>query len=178
MSWILVPIDFSSCASMVVEEAIAFARAFDAGISLLHAAEAPAGLPLAARIHPPGTSGSVTVAEWLRLDATRHLAGFQALVERAGVPVRTAVQTGKIAEVILAAAAADPPRLILMGTHGRAGVAHAVLGSVAETVLRGASVPVVTVRTQHRPSCGASSCATCDEGRSPGERALMAEADG
>ena len=95
MSWILVPIDFSSCASMVVEEAIAFARAFDAGISLLHAAEAPAGLPLAARIHPPGTSGSVTVAEWLRLDATRHLAGFQALVERAGVPVRTAVQTGR-----------------------------------------------------------------------------------
>lgn len=178
MSWILVPVDFSSCAPLVVREAIAFARAFDAGITLLHAAEAPSGLPLVARIHPPGWSAPVTVAEWLRMDATGHLAGLQAEVTRQGVPVRARVETGRVAEVILSVAAAEPPRLIVMGTHGRSGVAHAVLGSVAETVLRGATVPVVTVRTQHRPSCPARSCATCEEGRSEGERALMAEADG
>ena len=168
MSWILVPIDFSSCASMVVEEAIAFARRLTRE-ELLAFYSFPAEHWKHLRTTNPIESTFSTA---------RHLAGFQALVERAGVPVRTAVQTGKIAEVILAAAAADPPRLILMGTHGRAGVAHAVLGSVAETVLRGATVPVVTVRTRHRPSCGASSCAVCEEGRSPGERALMAEADG
>lgn len=178
MDWILVPLDFSSCAPLVVDEAIRFARAFDAGLLLLHAAEAPSGLPLAARVQPPGSSGPVSVADWLRADAERHLAGLSAQATAAGLSCRTRVETGKVAEIILSVAGAEAPRMILMGTHGRTGVAHAVLGSVAEAVLRGASVPVVTVRTHHRPGCAARSCATCEEGRSEGERALLAETEG
>lgn len=178
MDWILVPLDFSSCAPLLLAEAMRFARAFGTGLILLHAAESPQGLPLPARIHPPGADASMTVAEWLRAEAEAYLARIRVSVEEAGVPVQTRVALGRPAEAILAAADQASVRLIVMGTHGRTGLAHAVLGSVAEQVLRGAVVPVVTVRTQHKPTCAARSCQTCEEQRSPGEQALVAEVEG
>lgn len=178
MERILVPLDFSSCGPVTLAEALPFASAFGAGILLLHVAEAPRGLPLAARIHPPGAPGPVTVAEWLRADAERGLAKLRAQAEAAGVAADVAVETGRVAEAILAVAKRERVRMIVMGTHGREGIAHAMLGSVAEQVLRAADVPVVTIRTHHRPTCAARSCATCTEGRSAGEQALVAEVEG
>lgn len=178
MERILVPLDFSSCGPVTLAEALGFAKAFGTGILLLHVAEAPRGLPLAARIHPPGATGSVTVAEWLRADAQRGLAVLQAQAKAAGVDAQVLAETGRVADAILAVAKRERVRMIVMGTHGREGIAHAMLGSVAEQVLRGADVPVVTLRTQHQPTCAARSCATCSEGRSAGEQALVGEVEG
>lgn len=60
------------------------------------------------------------------------------------------VATGLPAEGILETAASWGADLIVLGTHGRRGLAHLLLGSVAEAVVRGAAVPVMTVR-----ECGA-----------------------
>jgi len=68
--------------------------------------------------------------------------------------------------------------MILMGTHGRSGVIRAWMGSVAEAVLRGATIPVMTLRTQHHPGCKAASCAVCSLGKTPVERAILGEVEG
>lgn len=56
------------------------------------------------------------------------------------------VERGAVAETVIAAAQDWGADLIVLGTHGRRGLAHLVLGSVAEAVVRGATVPVLTVR--------------------------------
>jgi nucleotide-binding universal stress UspA family protein len=176
MSWILVPVDFSTCATLVVREACRFADAFGAGLLLFHAAEAPRGLPLGARIQPPGLGHSVTVAEWLLRDAESQL---QRLAAEAGNrPVRWMVRSGHVVECIQEVAASEKVEMIVMGTHGRRGAMRVVLGSVAEEVVRTASVPVLTLRNQHRPDCKAASCAACLADRSPAEQMLVAETEG
>jgi nucleotide-binding universal stress UspA family protein len=62
------------------------------------------------------------------------------------VPVDVKVAVGKPAEEILRVAREEAVDLIVMGTHGRTGLHHLLLGSTAETVLRTAPCPVFTVR--------------------------------
>ncbi|MGE5849127.1 MAG: universal stress protein, partial [Candidatus Methylomirabilota bacterium] len=65
---------------------------------------------------------------------------------RAGVPVETRVVTGIPYDDILRIGAELRADLIIMGTHGRTGVSHLFMGSVAEKVVRRAPCPVLTVR--------------------------------
>lgn len=66
-----------------------------------------------------------------------------------------------------------------MGSHGRQGVARALLGSVAEQTLRTPHVPVMRVRRQPRPESDHERCDWCQLGiRSDAERALAGELDG
>jgi nucleotide-binding universal stress UspA family protein len=67
---------------------------------------------------------------------------------KVGVPVETKVATGIPSEDIARVARELPADLIIMGTHGRAGMSHLLLGSVAEKVVRGAPCPVLTVRKE------------------------------
>lgn len=62
----------------------------------------------------------------------------------------TQVATGLTAETILATAEAWEADLIVMGTQGRQGLTRLVLGSVADAVVRGADIPVMTVRERHQ----------------------------
>jgi universal stress protein A len=64
-----------------------------------------------------------------------------------GVSVRTVVRTGTAHEEIVAVATEERADVIVMGTHGRAGLARVLIGSVAERVIRFAPCPVLTVRT-------------------------------
>lgn len=175
---ILVPLDFSACSPGLMGQAIRFATAFDAELTLLHVAEPPKGLPLGIFVHPPGASAPVSVETWLRQDSESHLEGLRNAALAAGVPVKSKVVFGRIADSILAEAAAADVFMVVMGTHGRTGLTRTVLGSVAEEVIRHADVPVVTVRAQHRPECTARSCATCAGDRTEVEELLRAEADG
>jgi nucleotide-binding universal stress UspA family protein len=82
--------------------------------------------------------------------AARAQARIEELIAslRRACPGATAlVKLGAPAEQILAVAADVRADLIVLGTHGRHGLAHAVLGSVAEKVVRAAPVPVLTVRS-------------------------------
>ncbi|MBI2893593.1 MAG: universal stress protein [Deltaproteobacteria bacterium] len=92
--------------------------------------------------------------EFLRGLGLRHMEAAHRAVElqveraapRPELDVRTVVRTGVPAEAIPASATEERADLIVMGTHGRTGMQHALLGSIAERVVRRAPCPVLTVR--------------------------------
>jgi nucleotide-binding universal stress UspA family protein len=132
---ILIPTDFSAPAIQAVTAAFELAQIFGAKLSLLHVIEVPAyaievALPL----------------ENLERDARRELALLLPEAEAAHVDVTRLVDIGVPYQRILETAKAEPVDLIVMATHGRTGVRHLVLGSVAERVVRLAPCPVLTIR--------------------------------
>ena len=84
--------------------------------------------------------------ENLIADADRRLATLKASAAALGLTAETAVIRGRPAHAIVEHAKNGGFNLIVMGTHGRTGVSHVVMGSVAERVLRKAPCPVLTVR--------------------------------
>ena len=127
---ILVPTDFSDAAGEAVQAAIVMARAFDAGIEILHVTAAIMFLP------PP--------AEALVEESKR--------VQGAGVLCDTHSIEGTPHTEIVKRAQEIGADLIVMGSHGHGGLAHAVLGSVTERVLHRTPCPVLVVplRQLHR----------------------------
>ena len=174
---ILVPIDFSDCSQQVVDEAAAIARRRGGKLVLLHVPESPRGLSGSAMVSPDGSKAQ-TVASYLRQSAETRLAAFVQAVEAKGTAARALVRSGQIAATIVDVAEELAVGMIVMGTHGRTGVARVLLGSVAEAVTRHASCPVTTVRTQYKPECDARGCAWCATHVTSELESLRAEADG
>jgi nucleotide-binding universal stress UspA family protein len=138
---ILAPTDFSAPASQAVTAAFDLAQTFGAKLSLLHVIEVPTyaievALPL----------------EALEQDARRELACLLPKAEAAHVEVTRLVHVGVPYQRIVETATAESVDLIVMATHGRTGLRHLVLGSVAERVVRLASCPVLTIRPAGQPS--------------------------
>lgn len=177
MNTILVPLDFSDCAPRVLAEAIRFARAFGAKLILLHASEGPRGMPTSSVMCANG-GPSRTLLEVLRDDTLTLMAPMVATARAQQVEAVARAELGRVPEVILDVASREGVSMIVMGTHGRTGLARLALGSVAEEVLRHADVPVVTMRTQHHDGCAARSCAHCGLGRSDAEERVAAEETG
>ena len=143
ISRILVPTDFSATSDAALAHARRLAIQFGARIHLVHAFEDPyARAAFAAEVYAP-------LPESMRDEMIRKVR--QQLVERLtfGAPPvdgTSEVVTGTTAESIVDYARFIDADLIVMGTHGRRGMAHLLLGSVAERVVRTASCPVLTVR--------------------------------
>ena len=143
ISRILVPTDFSADADAAFKYALGLARKFDAHVHLLHVVEDP----LAAGVW----SSEVYTAEIAGLqvnlvrDAEQRLRG--SVPDDAGT-VSTEVRTGPAAKQIIETAGNTQADLIVMGTRGRTGVAHVIMGSVAERVVRLAPCPVLTLRAE------------------------------
>lgn len=143
---ILVPSDFSECSDEALSYGLELARRFDASLHLLHVVQDPVTQPWAAE----GFSVPLfDVAEQWRVEAEARLRAMVPDADRARVTVVSVLATPH-AE-ILAYAAAHAVDLIVMGTHGRGGVSHMLLGSIAERIVRRAPCPVLTVR---RPQHG------------------------
>lgn len=139
---ILVPLDFSAHADHAIEVAADLARRYGASVCLLHTHEpvlyaAPESYLLYSAQQLP-----VLLAELkTRLDASEKQA------RAAGATEVTSVLLQGIAFVEIVRHAREGGfDLIVMGTHGRTGIAHALLGSVAEKIVRKAPCPVLTVR--------------------------------
>ena len=140
---ILVPTDFSDPSAEALGTAIALAQQSDAGavVDLVHVAvEAAFALP------PPVDVASVPV-DMSRLweQATEILGVEEKRVLAAGLRCETAMLVGRPDAEIVARATATGAELIVMGTHGRSGLAHALLGSVAERVVQHSPCPVLIV---------------------------------
>lgn len=137
---ILVPIDFSETSEAALKYGIALARAFGAHLYLLHVPEHPG--EAAEAEYPIGLFETMQNAAHDRLghlltDAeTRELRPDSTM--RMGVPCDEIVRFAQERNI----------DLIVMGTHGRTGIARVVIGSVAEKVVRKAPCPVLTV---HHP---------------------------
>jgi nucleotide-binding universal stress UspA family protein len=143
---ILVPTDLSPCSTHALAEAQEFAAAFGASIDLLYVWSAPALVAPEAVITGIGINEQ-PLLEWIRQSATEQLAKFEADAVKAGISVRNSLcETGDPATTILEQAASGKYDLLVLGTHGRTGFAHALMGSVAEKVVRRAPCPVLTVR--------------------------------
>jgi nucleotide-binding universal stress UspA family protein len=134
---ILVPTDFSVSSSHVVEVAVDLARTFGAGLTLLHVYEIPSYMYMGAWIDVVTPIEQAAQAE---LDTA--LASVRKTLPAARAELRCGVPWTQVLDVARESGA----DLIVMGTHGRTGVSHALLGSVAERVVRSADVPVLTVR--------------------------------
>jgi nucleotide-binding universal stress UspA family protein len=139
---LLVPTDFGEAAGRALELAISLATPSEAKITLLHACWIPpmayAGLDTGGLYWP---TDAIANAAKKQLEAAITLAKT-----KLGYPrIEPLVVTGSPWEQILSAAKTHGVDLIVMGTHGRQGMVHALLGSVAEKVVRLSPVPVLTV---------------------------------
>jgi nucleotide-binding universal stress UspA family protein len=140
---ILAPTDFSEAATETVTAAFELAQTFGAKLSLLHVIEVPVyamevALPLAD----------------LEQDARRELARLLPEAETAHVAVTRLVELGVPAQKIVDTATAEQVDLIVMATHGRTGLGHLILGSVAERVVRLAPCAVLTIRPSGATATG------------------------
>lgn len=140
MKTILVPHDFSDMGKAAAEEAAKIGSSFGAKLTLLHMHGLEAVLNEQA-------TGDITFRE---LDGDRKLLDDVAedLKSRFGVEVETKVELGVPADGIVDAADRLGAELIVMGTHGRQGLSHLVLGSVAEKVVRRAKCSVLVAKAQ------------------------------
>jgi nucleotide-binding universal stress UspA family protein len=140
---ILVPLDGSVLAEAALAPAVELAMKTGAQmLVLLRAAEAHT-MPMA-----DPSEAQVTAVR----TAEEYLAGARERVVKAGFErVETSVWYGPPAEAIVEAAAFRKADLIVMSSHGRSGLGRLVLGSVAETVLRGTTVPILLIRPGNAP---------------------------
>lgn len=139
---ILVPLDGSALAESAVATAVEMARPGLASLMLVRAAEAhtfPGADPIDAQV--------AVVRE-----AEIYLAGVAERLKQQGLTkVETSVWYGPAAAGIVDAARARKADLIVMTTHGRGGLGRLILGSVAESVLRGTTTPILLLRAPEAP---------------------------
>jgi nucleotide-binding universal stress UspA family protein len=141
------PIDFSDASRAAMEVAADLARRFGAELVLLHA------YPIPGYTFPDGSVvASPKMMQDLADQAQKHLEEWRGDAEKLlGAPRVTAEKAvGEPAAEILEVAKQARADLIVMGTHGRTGLEHALMGSIAERVVRRAHCPVLTIRPQGR----------------------------
>ena len=158
---ILVPLDFSDCSRFLVAEASTLAARLGASLTLLHVVTPPEGLSADTPIRPEADGTTTTIGRYLVDAAWERLPAFVQVAQAAQVRAEPMVLIGPIADTIVEQAEAGDHGMVVMGTHGRRGIARMLMGSVAEQVTRRSPVPVLTVRTEHRPDCEARSCQWC-----------------
>ena len=147
---ILVPTDFSETSDAALKYGIGLAQAFSAQLYLLHV---------------PGETGVNFEADFPMVqfeNATQErLETLVSAQEAKQLRPEYALRIGAPSDEIVRYAGYREIDLIVMGTHGRSGVAHMLMGSVAEKVVRTAPCPVLTVRQPRTRVCHAarSDCA-------------------
>ena len=140
---ILVPTDFSPPSDAALEYARVVASRFGASLHLLHVVDDPYHTGYATEVFVPEVEG-------LRDELLAYGIAIQEDClqpsDRRELRATTAAVIGTPAQSIVAYAGAHDIDLIVMGTHGRGGMSHLLMGSVAEQVVRTAPCPVFTVR--------------------------------
>ena len=138
---ILVPTDFTETSDRALDWALDLAKRLGAAVTILHAYEIPiVGFPDGAIIATPEIAGRISDASKAALEST------MARAQDRGVTVDGVLREGVPWEEINAVADAIDADLVVIGTHGRRGLTRALLGSVAENVVRTAHRPIVTIR--------------------------------
>jgi nucleotide-binding universal stress UspA family protein len=136
------PIDFSDASRAAMEVAADLARRGGGTLHLLHA------YPIPGYTFPDGSVvASPRMMQELADGAQRHLEEWRDEAVKLGAPrVEVTKAVGEPAAEIVSFAAEQGMDLLVLGTHGRSGLEHALMGSIAERVVRKARCPVLTVR--------------------------------
>jgi universal stress protein A len=143
---ILVAVDFSDSSETALDLAAKLASSMGGDVDLLHAWDVPVFLGPDAMI-----GYSATAQPLARHIAQQARQQMDACIQRAkerGISIHGSfVLEGNIAHTICEKAENGEYDLLVLGTRGRTGLSHLLLGSVAETVVRHSTVPVLTVRS-------------------------------
>lgn len=136
---ILVPVDFEPSSRHALDTAIDLALSFDARLTVLHAWDLPiyaytGSLYLSTDIRSTLERAAKEQLDAELVDVQKRLPRAEALLVR-----------GPASTAILAAIERVKADLVIVGTHGRRGLNRALLGSVAESVVRGSKVPVLVM---------------------------------
>ncbi len=140
---ILVPVDFSEPSRKALHYAKLFAEQFDASLTLLHVVE-----PLT---YPPDFAVVPLLPPDIEEARTRELESQLREMARSvggGVKIESVVRSGRAWQEVVEVAKAAATDLIIVSTHGYTGLKHALLGSVAEKIVRHAPCPVLVVRDE------------------------------
>ncbi len=133
---ILLPVDFSTCGNDALPRAAALARYEEATLLIMHVQEPPMAY----------VGGGMYYGS-----PDPDLEALQAMLEEIvpddpDIPVEYKMEMGEPADVIVRVAQEEEVDIIVMGTHGRTGLKHLLLGSIAEAIVRRAPCPVMTVK--------------------------------
>ena len=139
---ILVPTDFSASSQRALDTAVSLAVAFGAKLTITHACEIP-GYAYVGMMAPP-----IDYLTPLREAGDSLLQKTLASVRDRVPDVTAALRIGAPWQQTLEVAKEVGADLIVMGTHGRSGLALAFMGSVAEKVVRMSPIPVLTLRAE------------------------------
>jgi universal stress protein A len=139
---ILAPTDFSELSKQGLRSALELAQSFGAKLLLLHVVDPP---PYPVEGIVPSHLGA-TLLDDLERQASNELARMLSETPANKVEVARRVVVGVPARKIVEVAEEEQAALIVMTTHGRTGLSHLVMGSVAEKVVRTSPCPVLTIR--------------------------------
>ncbi len=143
---IVVPIDFTATSECALDYAIDFAKQVGARLTLVHAYELPVyGFPDGALVASSEVAGRI-------LESAQ--AGLLAAIERrkdCGVEIRSVLRDGPPADEVAAVAKQVHADMVILGTHGRKGLRRAIMGSVAEEVIRACECPVLAIHDPGPP---------------------------
>jgi universal stress protein A len=147
---VLAATDFSDDSIYALEYAEELARRFSAEILVMHV-DQPLTPVMVSELSPGLDIGVMNrIAEEQRLLALRELDRITARLRDAGLKSRGLLKVGAPFLEIINTAHGEGADLIVLGTHGRSGLAHVLMGSVAERVVRKAHCPVLTIRHPDR----------------------------
>jgi nucleotide-binding universal stress UspA family protein len=145
-SKILVPIDFSEFTDDIVRYSTEIAQKFGSAIHLMHV------IPNMDYFTPyesfMAAENMVTVQKGVEAEVQRDLDRVAESI--AGIPVTKVIRTGVSFVEIIEYVRNENIDLIIMATHGRGGLEHIIIGSVAEKVVRKSPCPVLTIRPKKR----------------------------
>jgi nucleotide-binding universal stress UspA family protein len=139
---ILVATDFQECSEPALEKAVALAKRNAAKVVVVHAYQVPVfGFIDGARTPSPAQ------IERILDSVTRAIEAVRTRIEAEGVDAVAVVRDGNPAEVIAEVRKEHGCDVVIVGTHGHGRLGRALLGSVAQNVLRTVDVPVLVVRS-------------------------------
>lgn len=144
VSKIIVPIDFSDCSRLALTHALSLADQLGSTVEAFHVAEVP---DFKTELRVAAGTGTPTLREYALAAAKTELGAWLGTLPAADRErLSVELEAGRPRDAILARAKDTKADLIVMGTNGRTGRARSLAGSVAESVVRMAPCPVLTVR--------------------------------
>lgn len=139
---ILVATDFGEASERALELALELAVQFDSELTLIHVWEFPSYEYMGA------VPAADDLAERIAEAANAQMASTIGLLKPRCSKLNSIVRMGHAASELLSCIEEIRPDLLVLGTHGRRGFKRALLGSVAEKLVRCSPIPVLTVRGQ------------------------------
>ena len=138
---VLFATDFSACANRAMGYALVMASAWKADLCVMTVLEFYPGMD-------PDYTVNKMYLDHLREEASRQMAAVEARAKAAGQPVTIRIETGIPSQAVETVAQTLKADLLVVGTHGRTGLDHVLIGSTAERVVRTAPCPVLTVKAE------------------------------